>query len=225
MTILFPSPNSSPHQSKQTAYRPSLSSFVLPFSRSIIDAPPTHYPLYLSTVTFPPWINASNSHLFSVLLLREAVLLVRLSLFLTGFASSVEASCCFCCCFCGGFCCCDGGENPSSSASSSLVVVELGAPPSEADVDADPVTLSLSERVLMVPGWPSAAASGSVGVMLVVEAVAVVGGGRLGPLPRRAALSLARTRAASASRSEAASLAVIVAMLRGDCCGAGSKLE
>lgn len=76
--------------------------------------------------------------------------------------------------------------------------------------------LSVSERVLIVAALPPSATSGSVAVEVVP------GGGRLTPLPRWAAFSLARTRAASASRSEAASLAVMVAMDSGDCCGAGS---
>lgn len=40
-------------------------------------------------------------------------------------------------------------------------------------------------------------------------------------LPSLAAFNFARTRAASASRSEAANLAAIRAMLSGDCCGGG----
>ena len=53
-------------------------------------------------------------------------------------------------------------------------------------------------------------------------AVDAVEGARLVRLPRRAAFSLALTRAASASRSEAASFAAMVAIVSGLCCGGGS---
>lgn len=49
--------------------------------------------------------------------------------------------------------------------------------------------------------------------------------GFLTPRGPRAARSLARTRAASASRSDAANFAAMVAMVRGLCWGAGSALR